>query len=85
MSLYTWGVIVLAALGLAWFGWAIVAGGNMRQVEESTPLPMPRRKRGPLTEAFCPVCHAPGVYMTKAGLPNRRYHVCQAGLPEVTP
>jgi len=76
MSLVTIGVIVLAALGIAWFGWAIVAGGSLRQVEESTPLPMPRRKRGPLNEAVCPVCGQAGVYLTKAGQANRRYHRC---------
>ena len=80
MSIYTWGVIVLVALGIAWFGWALVAGGSLRQVEESTPLPMPRRKRGPLTEAFCPVCGQAGVYLTKRGLPNRRFHSCAASV-----
>jgi len=74
MSIYTWGVVVLAALGIAWFGWAIVAGGSLRQVEESTPLPMPRRKRGPMAEGYCPNCQEAGVYMNKDGTPNRRHH-----------
>ena len=82
MSILTLSLFCLGCAALAFVAWGIVHGGTSKP---EPPMPMPRRKRGPLTEAFCPVCHAPGVYMTKAGLPNRRYHVCQAGPPEVTP
>jgi len=80
MSILSLSLFALGCAVLAFLGWAIVAGGNMRQVEESTPLPMPRRKRGPLNEAFCPVCGQAGVYMTKRGLPNRRFHSCAASV-----
>jgi hypothetical protein len=78
----TWLTIVLFLLGcavLAFVVWAVVRGGTLMP-GPALPASMPRRKRGPLTEAFCPVCGQAGVYMTKRGLPNRRFHSCAASV-----
>jgi len=73
MSIITVSLFALGCAVLAFVGWAIVHGGAMTP-SPAPPAPMPRRKRGPLTEAFCPVCGQAGVYLTRAGQPNRRYH-----------
>ena len=39
-----------------------------------------RKARGPLRDGFCPFCSTPGVYLTRKGLPNLRYHNCRRGL-----
>lgn len=76
MSLF-WLCFIGGCAVLAFCGWAIVCGGAMRQVEAPHPLPVVRKARGPMREGFCPYCQRPGTYLTHAGIPNRRYHVCQ--------
>jgi hypothetical protein len=97
---WTLAIFICGCAVLAFIGWAIVAGGAARQVEdqpslgypwwlggekpkaaEPVVLPKAKRMRGPLMDGFCPDCREPGVYLTRTGHPNRRYHsleVCYA-------
>lgn len=78
MSLTTLSLFLLgcAVLAVAFLG----ATGRLgrRKGDQTIPpvLAPAKAKRGPLADGFCPACHAPGVYLTKAGGPNRRYHRC---------
>jgi len=80
MSIYTWGVVVLAALGIAWFGWAIVAGGNMRQVEQETDLARPKRV---YIRGLCVYC-GEVVVLRQDGEPHARFHSCPGMTQVVT-
>ena len=69
------GIVVLALVGGVC---ALFIGTREWRLDEAiAPAPPARKPRGPLADGFCPVCHAPGVYLTKAGGPNRRYHTCE--------
>jgi len=70
LSLVGGGLVLLCVIGL-------FLGSKPREAEEADATPKPKRTRGRLADGFCPVCRQPGVYLTKAGQPNRRYHRCE--------
>jgi hypothetical protein len=72
--LLAWAVLSLAVAG----AWVAYRARAKRLAAEAVPAAgkAATGKRGPLVQHFCPYCHRAGVYMTKTGQPNRRYHQC---------
>ena len=76
MSFYTLSLLLTFGAAVAFLGWLIVRGGTLKEAPAPPEPAKAKRTRGPLMDGCCPECGMPGVYLTKAGKANARYHLC---------
>jgi len=80
MSILSLSLFALGCAVLAFLGWAIVAGGNMRQVEQETDLARPKRV---YIRGLCVYC-GEVVVLRQDGEPHARFHSCPGMTQVVT-
>ena len=76
MSIYTWSVVVIAALGVAWFAWALCRAAALADAQ--MPAPAPAKAKRVYLRGMCPYCGELEVVLRQDGEPSRRHHPCRA-------
>ena len=85
MTIFVLSVIGVAALGIAWVGWAIVHGGAQRQTEDAPVLSARVRAKRTYMRSICPYCGEMDIPVRRDGEPVARWHLCLRNAPATFP